>query len=125
MKPSLVIAAALLLSGCATLRAEHMLTGRPLAPTAGEVQVVMEGAPVPGAFTEIAIVSATGTLMYASLPSVLDALKAEAAKVGGDAVIRVRYDRGANGATATGVAVRLAAQAVGRGDAAPGAAATF
>jgi hypothetical protein len=37
-----------------------MLTGRPLAPTAGEVHVVMEGAPVPAPATEIAIVSARG-----------------------------------------------------------------
>jgi uncharacterized protein YbjQ (UPF0145 family) len=37
---------------------------------------------------------------------VLDALKREAASLGADAVIGVRYDRGSSGATATGVAVR-------------------
>src|SRR5512138_476344 len=107
MKPSLALAALLLLPGCATLRAEHALTGQPFVPTGGEVRVVMEGAPSPGPFSEIAIVTATGTLGYASLPSVLEALKSETARLGGDAVIRVRYDRGTSGATATGVAVRL------------------
>jgi hypothetical protein len=107
MKPALFLAAAVVVSGCATLRAEHVLTGQPLAPPPGEVRVVMEGAPSPGAFKEIGIVTATGTLGYAALPSVLDALKSEAARLGADAVVRVRYDRGASGATATGVAVRL------------------
>ena len=107
MRTALALAAALFLSGCASLRAEHVLTGQPLAPSGGAVRVVMEGAPSPGPFTEIAVVTATGTLGYASLPSVLEALKSEAARLGGDAVIRVRYDRGTSGATATGVAVRL------------------
>jgi hypothetical protein len=107
MKSILVLAAAFVLAGCGTIRAEHVLTGEPRAPIAGEVRVVMDGAPSPGPFAEIAIVTATGTHDLASLPSVLEALKAETARVGGDAVIRVRYDRGTSGATATGVAVRL------------------
>jgi hypothetical protein len=102
-----VLAAAIALAGCSTLRAEHVITGVPGAPVGGEVQIVMEGAPIPGQFTEIAIVTATGTLVRASLPAVLEALTAEAAALGANAVVRVRYDRGASGATATGVAVLL------------------
>jgi hypothetical protein len=107
MKSILVLAAALVLAGCGTLRAEHVLTGEPRPPVTSEIRVVMDGAPSPGPFAEIAIVTATGTLELASLPEVLEALKAETARVGGDAVIRVRYDRGTSGATATGVAVKL------------------
>jgi hypothetical protein len=43
----------------------------------------------------------------ASLAAVLGALQDEAARLGCNAVIRVRYDRGAESATATGVAVWL------------------
>lgn len=104
---AIAVAAAAVLTACASLKAEHVLTGTPLAPVGGEVRIVMEGAPSPGPFKEIAIVTATGTLAQAGLPAVLEALKSEAAKLGADAVVRVRYDRGASGATATGVAVRL------------------
>jgi hypothetical protein len=93
-------------AGCVTLRSEHALTGTPRDPYTGAVSIVMEGALVPGAYEEIAIVSATGGGGDASLPAVLGALQGEAAGLGCDAVIHVRYDRGVNSATATGVGVR-------------------
>ena len=102
-----VLIAAVLLSGCGHVRAEHVLTGQPRARHAGEVKVVMEGAPLSGECDEIAVVTATGTLEEATLSAVLDALKRKAASLGANAVVRVRYDRGASGATATGVAVVL------------------
>ena len=67
----------------------------------------MDGAPVPAGVEEIAIVTATGEGAAARLPDVLGALQAEAASVGANAVVRVRYDVGAHQATATGVAVFL------------------
>jgi len=54
----------------------------------------------------VAIVTAMGTHYYAELPTVISALQSEAASLGCNAVIRVRYDRGAQSASATGVAVR-------------------
>ena len=97
------------IAGCTTvnLKAEHVLVGTPGAVYTGTVKVVMDGAPVPGAYEEVAIVTATGAGNAASLPVVLGALQGEAASLGCDTLVRVRYDRGAESATATGVAVRL------------------
>jgi hypothetical protein len=67
----------------------------------------MEGSPVAGEYDEVAIVSAVGTGEFGALPSVLNGLTSEAAKLGCNAVIHVRYDRGAQSATATGIAVRM------------------
>jgi hypothetical protein len=77
------------------------------APYAGPVKLVMDGSPAPTGYEEVAIVSATGAGPASSLPEVLGALQREAASLGCDAVIRVRFDRGSESATATGVAVRL------------------
>jgi hypothetical protein len=91
--------------GCVTLKAEHVLTGKPRAPYSGEVRVMVEGSPVALPYEEVAIVNATGSATEATLPAVLGALQKEARKVGCNAVIHVRYDRGSSGASATGVAV--------------------
>ncbi len=100
-----VLALALVLGGCITLHSEHVVTGAPRPAFAGEVRVVMEGAPLPEGADEVAIVTATGEALDATLPAVLGKLRAEAAAVGANAVVRVRYDVGAQRATATGVAV--------------------
>lgn len=102
----LAIAAALALAGCVTLRAEHALIGTARAPWSQDVKVLMEGAPVPAGAQEIAIVSATGAPAV-GLQGIVRALQAEAAAVGANALVRVRYDVGASTATATGVAVWL------------------
>ena len=80
--------------GCVgvTLRSEHALTGTPRAAYPGTVSIVMEGSPVPGDYEEIAIVTATGSGLDASLPTILSALQREAASLGCNAVIRVRYE---------------------------------
>jgi len=97
---------AALAAGCATpLRSEHVLTGTARPAWSGEVKVLMEGTPVPAAYDEVAIVNATGSASQATLPTVIGALQDEARKLGCNAVIRVRYDRGAESASATGVAV--------------------
>ena len=77
------------------LKAEHVLVGTPGAVYTGTVKVVMDGAPVPGAYEEVAIVTATGASNAASLPAVLGALQGETASLGCDTLVRVRYDRGA------------------------------
>ena len=89
-----------------TLRSEHVLTGasRPAA-WSGEVKVVMDGAPLPREFDEVAIVNASGSAAQATLPDIIGALQNEARGLGCNAVIRVRYDRGSGTASATGVAV--------------------
>jgi hypothetical protein len=105
MRTAIIILAAAA-AACVTMRTEHVLTGaaRPDA-WSGEVKVLMEGAPVPVKYEEIAIVNATGVAREATLPAVIGALQDEARKLGCNAVIRVRYDRGAHNASATGVAV--------------------
>jgi hypothetical protein len=108
------VAAAIFLAGALPacvfpqgLRSEHFLTGAAAAPRQGPVAIYMEGQPPPTSFEEVAVVSATGTGSHATLREVLGALQAEAASLGADAVMRVRYDRGSTEATATGVAVRV------------------
>ena len=95
-------------ASCASgLRSEYVLTGTARAPYNGQVKVVLDGAPIPGTFTEIAIVSAAGGGTDATLPAVLGKLQVQAAVLGANAVIRIRYDQGANNSSATGVAVWL------------------
>ena len=94
---------ALLVAGCVT--GEHVVTGAARPPFQGDVKVVMEGSPVPDGVEEIAIVTASGSGTSAKLPAVVEKLRAEAAAVGANAVVRVRYDVGAQQSTATGVAV--------------------
>ncbi len=109
MRSVLFAALALLSAACVTgnLRGEHVVTGPGRAPYAGTVRVVMEGAPVPADAEELGIVTASGWGAEASLPSTIGVLQSEAAAIGANADDRVRYDRGATGATATGVAVWL------------------
>ena len=94
-----------LAAACATLRSEHVLTGTARPAWSGDVKILMEGAPVPSSYDEVAIVNATGSAGEATLPAVIGALQDEARTLGCNAVIRVRYDRGAQSASATGVAV--------------------
>lgn len=103
----LIALAAMALTGCFALTSEHLRTGAARAAYAGEVKVLMEGAPVQGEYDEVGIVTASGSGLQATLPAVIEALRKEAAALGANAVVRVRYDRGASGATATGVAVWL------------------
>ncbi len=104
------IAAALLgVSGCLLppIRGEHVATAPARPPYGGEVRVLMEGAPVPPDAEELGIVTASGPLRDAMLPATIQVLQSEAAALGANAVIRVRYDVGSSTATATGVAVWL------------------
>ena len=102
------------------VQSEYVLTAPARPPYQGPVKVVLDGAPIEGTYTEIAIVSANGSGTDATLPAVLGKLQAQAAAIGANTVIRVRYDQGATNSAATGVAVWLdAADAL---DAGPGSA---
>jgi hypothetical protein len=107
MRATLTLLLAIGLAACATVRSEHVVTGTPGPAHAGDVKISMDGTAVSGVYDEVAIVSAVGTRDAAALPTVLSALQGEAASLGCNAVIHVRYDRGVQSATATGVAVRL------------------
>jgi hypothetical protein len=111
MRRPLVLAflASLLVIGCGEIRAERIVTGKPSAPYSGPVAIYMEGQPAPQPYEEVAIVQAYGSGPYANLADVTEGLKNQAQSVGATAVINVRFDRGANIATATGVAVRSGA----------------
>ncbi len=85
---------------------DHMPAGAARRPAwSGDVDILMEGEPVPGRYDEIAIVTAAGAAEQATLRAVTGALQDEARRVGCNAVIKVRYDRGTQSAAATGVAV--------------------
>jgi len=107
MKSLLLLLVAGAMACAPALQTEHVLTGRARDVYGGDVKVIMEGAPLNGDYQEVAIVNATGAAAKATLPAVIGALQDEARKLGCNAVIRVRYDRGVSNATATGVAVWL------------------
>jgi hypothetical protein len=100
---------ALVAAGCVPtpqLRSEHAFTNTiRRAPWSGDVKVLLDGQPLAGEYEEVAIVNATGSSSDANLPAIIGALQDEARDLGCNAVIRVRYDRGVNNASATGVAV--------------------
>ena len=109
MKKSAAVLMAAVALGCPhpqTLRAEHVLTGVAGPPRSGVVRIAMEGALLDASYEEVAVVSATGSGSDATLAAVLGALQGEAAGLGCDAVIHVRFEQGAQLAAATGVAVR-------------------
>jgi hypothetical protein len=104
MKRALLITMLLVATSCGSVVADHAVTGRSGAPHAGPVQIVMDTAPVPGGFTEIALVRARGNGNRANLESVIEGLKTEARLVGANAVVRVRIDQGSGNVSAIGTA---------------------
>lgn len=96
------------LSACGGMTHDHVVTGRLGAAYGGPVQVVMDSSPEPAIAEEIGMVRAIGWGNQANLGSVVEGLRAEAAMVGADGVIRVRIDQGQNTVSAVGVAVVLA-----------------
>lgn len=100
--------ALLLVLGCGSTRGYHVLLGS-VAPTyRGAVRVTRE-AHIPGRrMTEVALVQAYGTGNQNDLNHVLERLQAEAAVLGCDAIIRLRYDQGVSQGSAIGIAVRTA-----------------
>ena len=95
--------------GCGGVRTHRVLTGEAGAPHTGPVAIHMEGAPLPPAYEEVALVQAEGG--GANLGTLLPALRAQAAALGCDAVVLVRVDQGSGHASATGMAVRLGGRA--------------
>jgi len=109
MRLAFAFAAAMALCGCGRVQTSRVITGPTGAPFAGQVAIVMENAPPPAQFVEVAILQSIGYGMSADLASVVGGLQAEAARLGCDAVIRVRVDQGASQASGTGVCVRTPA----------------
>ena len=103
----LVLLGALAALRCAGggLKTHHFLTGAPGPVHRGQVHLFMEGAPLPARYEELGLVQVVGG-GKANVAKLLPALQDEAASLGGDAVILVRVDQGAEHASATGVAVR-------------------
>ncbi len=105
--------------GCGSIRSEHVLTGRQEAPYAGDVQVVMEGAPQPGGVQEIAILQVVANGNKAELSTALGELKTKAKSLGCDVVVNVRVDR-SNTMSVTGVCGRRGGAPAGVPAAVPG-----
>ncbi|XXT18198.1 hypothetical protein WME94_49005 [Sorangium sp. So ce429] len=82
-----------------------IMTARPKIPHRGGVVVVMEGEAAPRSFEEIAAINASGTLRQAEPEVVLDALRALAARLGCNAVIRTRLDETSIALSASGVCI--------------------
>jgi hypothetical protein len=94
------------LTACATTETHRVMVGPGAPRFSGPVAVVLDGAPLPGEFEEVAIVQAIGKNGHDDLEHVVEGLRREAAALGCDAVIRVKVDQGSSLASATGVAVR-------------------
>lgn len=98
---------AFLLVGCGTVNTHRLMTGEPRAATQHEILIATDEDPLPPSFTEIALLSANGYGMLSTEADVLDALRADAAGLGADAIVRLHFDRGGNAVFGTGVAVLL------------------
>lgn len=93
------------LPACGRLKNHHVLTGKPHAPLlSGQVRIVMEGAPAPEGFEEVAILQTVGSGRKAALGPLVEGMKKKALELGCNAIIRIRVDQGVQHATAVGVA---------------------
>jgi hypothetical protein len=105
----LILACALSLGACVTTH--HYAVAPPGPPYAGPVAIYLVGATPKGEFTEVAVVQAELSQRLFHDPSVEDVLpllQARAAKLGCDALLHVRIDKGSSHITATGMAARSA-----------------
>ena len=109
LRAVLVVASTLALAGCSRVITSRVLTGPPGPPYGGPGAVIMETAPPPANFVEVAILQAIGYGWNANLARVVESLQTQAAGLGCDAVIRVHIDQGSSQASGTGVCVRTAA----------------
>jgi hypothetical protein len=98
--------------GCGTTYVQHHLIGQPGAPHSRPVRTILDGERVPPA-RPIALLQVVGRGVNADLPHLIDGLRAEAQRLGCDAVVQVRIARAVSTATAVGFAVRWTAQPEG------------
>ena len=109
MRPSLPLLMLVALSpGCGSTYVQRFVLGAPGAPHARPVRTILAGDPVPPS-RPVALVQATGRGLNADLPHIIAGLRAEAQRLGCDAVVQVRIARAHSTATATGFAVRWGA----------------
>ncbi len=92
-----------LLFACGTTETHRVVTGKPGAPYGGEIRIRMEGQGEPSDFREIAIVQAKCLNSHADLEHVIAGLRAEAASVGCNTIVRIHFDQGSSHASGTGV----------------------
>ena len=104
MTRAAALALLLALAACATARSEHALIGSPGTAHDRAVAIFREGEEPPDDYEEVALVSATTG--SPSTVALLALVQEEAARLGCDAVLRLRVDVGRESATAIGVAVR-------------------
>lgn len=104
---SLVLSVVVTLAACGGLHRDHVVTGT-IGAWRGPIDIVMESAPQPAVAAEVGMVRAMGWGNQANLTAVIDGLRAEAALLGANAVIRVRIDQGTTNVSAVGMAVVLA-----------------
>ena len=108
MSRALLLLATLSL-GCGTTLVQRHLLGPPGAPHTRSVRTILDGDPVPSA-QPVALVHAVGRGLNADLPHVLDGLRAEAQRLGCDAVVQLRIARSSSTLSAVGYAVRWGAR---------------
>ncbi|MDP3213304.1 MAG: hypothetical protein Q8S73_04320, partial [Deltaproteobacteria bacterium] len=109
MKPALpLLVLAALSAGCGSTYVQRFVLGAPGAPHSRPVRTILAGDPVPPS-RPVALVQATGRGLNADLPHIIEGLRAEAQRLGCDAVVQVRIARAHSTATATGFAVRWGA----------------
>ncbi len=100
-----VFAVAPSLAGCAHAES-HAALFRPPSPPASSVEIVSADTPVSRPYTELGLVQAFGFGDAAATDEVVRELRARAASLGCDGVIRVRIDVGYTRSHAAGVCVR-------------------
>ena len=99
-------ALALVALGCGSLHVWRYPLDAPAPPSAARPAIFFEGASPGGSVRELAMVEAVGTGTQASQEDVLEALLAEAARLGADAIVRAKVDCDGAQCHAWGVAVR-------------------
>lgn len=107
-RPLRLLVLAAMSAGCGSTYVQRFVLGAPGAPHARPVRTILAGDPVPPA-RPVALVQSTGRGLNADLPHVIAGLRAEAQRLGCDAVVHVRIARAHSTATATGFAVRWGA----------------
>lgn len=98
--------AAVMLTGCGTVRTYRFPLDRPAAPSASRPAVFFEGTLPSTSMRELVMVESVGTGTKASTETVVTALQDEAARWGADAIVRVKVDCAYSQCHAWGVAVQ-------------------
>lgn len=108
MRAVVAMALALTLSACGSTSMYHVLIGARSPAHQRDVPLLLEGTAPSSNYVEVAVLQAIGRGTHADNEHVVDALRAEAASLGCDAVLSVHVDQGSSAASGVGVGVRWA-----------------